>query len=406
MPSTTPKASFPRPEFPLPSLLLLITVFFMTFLGRTVLAPLLLTIQRDLNLSYAQGGSLFLTIAAGLTISMRLSGFVSRPLSHHRTIALAGLLTGAALFLLAVSRGLSSFRAGLLLAGSAAGLYLPSGLTALYSFVPSPLWGRAIALHELGPILGLTAGPFLAQAALHGAGPLPAAGWRPLLFLLSGICTVVSLLYLFRGRGGRSPGIPPRMTSLLPLLRLRGFWIVGFFFTLALGLEMGIYSMLPAFLVTAKGLSPALVNTLVGSSRLTPLLMIFAAGWLSDRLGFRRVMAAAAFSAGMATLLIGLTQGPVLTAALFLQPMLVSSFFPAGFSALAQQGPPQSRSLAVSLIIPLAYLLGGGLLPALIGLLADHGRAPLGIAAAGLLTAAAPLLLPLLPPSSFDTPPR
>ncbi len=377
----------------------MISIFFLTFLARTVLAPLLLTIEQDLGLTHAQGGSLFLTVAVGLMVSMLLSGFLSRPLTHHRTIALAGLLTGTALLLLAGSRSLAGFRAGLLLTGAAAGLYLPSGLTALYSFIPSPQWGRAIALHELGPILGLTAGPLLAQAALHGLGPLPAPGWRPLLLLLGTAALAAGLLYLLFGRGGRTPGTPPRLSSILPLFRLRGFWIVGFFFVTALGLEMGIYSMLPAFLVTAKDLPPSLVNTLVGASRLTPLLMIFAAGWLSDHLGCRRVMAGAAFSPGIATLLIGLAHGPVLIAALFLQPMLVSSFFPAGFSALAQQGPPQSRSLAVSLIIPLAYLLGGGLLPSLIGLLADHGRAPQGIAAAGLLTAAAPLLLPLLPPA-------
>ena len=52
--------------------------------------------------------------------------------------------------------------------------------------------------------------------------------------------------------------------------------------------------------------------------------------------------------------------------------------------------PPKSRSLAVSLIVPLATLAGGGIVPIFIGLIGDIGSFALGIIiSGGLITAAA-----------------
>jgi len=377
-------------SFPIRSTLLLVGVFFMTFIGRTILSPLLLPIEHELGLTHAEGGSFFLVISVGLMLTMLFSGTLTQHLNHHITIAIAGWITGIGLFLLALSGSLFVFRIGLFLIGSGAGLYLPSGVTALTDVVPGDQWGKAIAIHELGPIFGLAAGPFFAEIALRFSD------WRSLLFLLSAVSVVWSLLFIRFARGGRFHGTPPQWHELYKIMQQRQFWIIAFFFVMAIGLEMGVYSMLPAYLVDARGIDQSLVNTMVSTSRLTSLLVIFAAGWFSDKLGYRRVIAFIAVSAGLVTAMLGMRQNWALIVGVYLQPMLVSAFFPAGFTALARVSSARQRNLSVSLVIPIAYLFGGGAFPTLIGWLAELGMFGAGFVGVGVLTAAGVLLIPAM----------
>jgi len=117
--------------FPLGATLLVVSVFFMTFIGRTILSPLLLPIEGEMGISHAEGGSLFLIISIGLMVSMLLSGFMLQRVKHNTSIAIAAMLTGAGLFLLAASSGLFWFRVGLFILGTGSGLYLPSGIVTI-----------------------------------------------------------------------------------------------------------------------------------------------------------------------------------------------------------------------------------------------------------------------------------
>ena len=63
-------------------------------------------------------------------------------------------------------------------------------------------------------------------------------------------------------------------------------------------------------------------------------------------------------------------------------------FFPAGFAALSLIVPAKSRNIAVSLIVPLAFVVGGGLVPVFIGFIGDMGSFAFGITiCGGLITA-------------------
>ena len=65
--------------------------------------------------------------------------------------------------------------------------------------------------------------------------------------------------------------------------------------------------------------------------------------------------------------------------------MVAVCFFPAGFAVLSGIGTPAVRNLAVSMTAPVAFLLGGGILPAVIGFFGDVGRFSFGIGLAGAL---------------------
>ncbi|WP_321991077.1 MFS transporter [Marispirochaeta aestuarii] len=377
-------------RFPLGSTLLVVNVFFMTFVARAILSPLLLTVQEEMGLSHAQGGGLFLVISAGLMTSMLLSGFILKFITHHVNIALAACLSGSALYLLSMAKDPALLRLGLFFLGAASGLYLPSGVVTITEIVPARQRGMGIAFHEVGPILGFASAPFFAELALRFAD------WRSFLLILGTVTISSGIIYARFGRGGSFHGTPPLWSELALIIRQRDFWIIAFFFILALGAEAGIYSMLPSYLIAEKGIDRAFVNSMVGTSRLTALLMIFTSGYLADRFGYKRVIAAVLLSCGTVTAVLGIATGVPLIAAVYLQPMLVCAFFPAGFIAMSGVSGSRQRNLPVSLTIPLAYLFGGGMIPALIGRLAEQGAFGAGFVFAGILMATGAVLVPFM----------
>ena len=64
-----------RPQ--LGPIIFLTAIFFLNFLARIVLAPLMPVIEADLGLDHAEAGSLFLLISAGYFVSLLGSGFLS-----------------------------------------------------------------------------------------------------------------------------------------------------------------------------------------------------------------------------------------------------------------------------------------------------------------------------------------
>lgn len=59
-----------------------------------------------------------------------------------------------------LAQGLYSLGAVCLGLGLAAGLYLPSGVAALTSFVRPRDWGKAVAMHEIAPNGGMVLAPW------------------------------------------------------------------------------------------------------------------------------------------------------------------------------------------------------------------------------------------------------
>ncbi|MGC8809802.1 MAG: hypothetical protein ACP5Q3_06085 [bacterium] len=111
--------------FPLSPLFLLTTIFYLNFVSRVILAPLLPVIESDLGLGHGQAGSLFFYIACGYAIGLGGSGFVSSMLNHRRTIIVSIFLVGVSMLGISLSTSLWAIRFFLIICGIFAGLYLP-----------------------------------------------------------------------------------------------------------------------------------------------------------------------------------------------------------------------------------------------------------------------------------------
>jgi NNP family nitrate/nitrite transporter-like MFS transporter len=380
-------------------ILLLSQIFLLNFLGRVILAPLLPTIERDLGVGHGEAGSLFLLISLGYCISLLASGFIASRLMHYRTIILSATAVGLALVTISFSGSQGGLLLGLVLVGLSAGLYLPSGISTLTSLVAPSQWGKAIAVHELAPNLGFVLAPLISEALLRWFS------WRGILGIMGVASIAAGMAFARFGKGGRFPGAAPSATSFQSILSKPAFWVIAILFGLGITGSLGVYAMLPLYLVAERGLDQYSANILVAVSRISGLGMAFLAGWATDRFGAKRIMATVLLLTGSMTALLGLAKGYWIIIIVFLQPMLAVCFFPAGFAALSCIGPPSSRNVAVSLAIPLAFFIGAGSIPTGIGIMGDLANFALGFAVVGgLIVAGFLLTLTLRLPREHECP--
>jgi len=354
------------------SLLFLVWIFFLNFLSRIILSPLMPTIEQEIKIGHGEAGSLFFLISFGYCLMLVASGFISRILNHRRMIILSAMTVGIGLLIVGLNHHLWAIRIGLLWLGMAAGLYLPSGIATITELVSPKDWGKAIAIHELAPNLGFLAAPLLSEILLKWTS------WQWILILIGLASLLSGVLFARFGKGGMSYGTSPDIRTLQNILRERSFWMMMFFFSLGIGGSFGVFSMLPLYLVSEKGLERVWANTLVGLSRVPTLGTAILAGWMTDRLGPQKALKIIFMGTGVVTILLGLISGGWLFLHIFIQPILASSFFPPGFAGLSRIGEGRFKNLAVAFTVPVGMLIGGGIIPAGIGLMGELGFFSLG----------------------------
>jgi len=182
------------------------------------------------------------------------------------------------------------------------------------------------------------------------------------------------------------------------LFKLPAFWIMTVLFMVGISSTMGIYTMLPLFLVTEHGMDRSLANELVGLSRVLSIAMALLAGVVNDRLGSRRTLMIVLLLSGTMTILLGAVPGFWTILLVFLQPLMAVSFFPPAFALLSTVGPPDVRNVSVSLAVPAGFMFGGGVMPLFIGFMGDRGSFAGGIVIVGGLILSGVLLAALLKP--------
>lgn len=353
-------------------ILFLAGILFFTFLSRVVFSPLLVQIEEELHLSHAKSGSLFLLISIGFAPVMLGSGFVSQRITHRGTILLASITCGLALLVIAFSRSLIGIQIGMIVLGMGSGLYFPSAMATMTRLVDPEHWGKAISLHEAGPTMGYVLAPIVAEIGLSFTS------WRGVLIIIGVAGLAMATVFALFGKGGRFPGEPPRLDNIGRIFYQPSFWLIAILMSLACGASVGVYSILPVYLISERGLDQGLVNTLVGLSRISGLVTLFLAGWLADRFGAKQVMATIYAATAILTGLLGIGQNVILVIVVFLQPAVVAAFFPVALLGLANVGPPRTRNVAVSLMIPFVYLFGGGVVPAGMGVAGEYYGFALG----------------------------
>jgi len=361
-------------------------LFFLNFASRIILSPLLPTIEKELAISHSQAGFFFFLSSGGYLVGLLASGVLTSRSSHRLAISASLAGVGIALLTIAAATSLWLIECGLMVLGFAAGFYLPSAIATITSLVDKRHWGKAIAIHELAPNLAFFATPFLAEIFLHWSS------WRMGLGLLGVLSLVGSLSFGRLGRGGDFPGESPGSNAFAVLARTPAFWLMMVLFGVGVSSTIGVYAMLPLYLVSQRNFDQSTANTLVAFSRSHGPMLGLLGGWASDKLGAKGTIIISLIFTGITTLLLGTLSGRALGAAVLVQPLVAVWFFPAAFAAIAMITPPSARNLAVAFSVPVGYIIGGGAIPTLIGIMGDAGSFATGFVATGLLIAAGGLL--------------
>ncbi|HSE90906.1 MAG TPA: MFS transporter [Candidatus Binatia bacterium] len=377
----------------------LTAIFLINFIARIILSPLLPTIEKDLGISHTQAGSFFFLIATGYITGLLGSGFIASRSTHKITIVISTAGVGLALLGISVASGLQPMRLGLFGLGFASGLYIASAIATITSLIERPHWGKAIGVHEVAPNLAFFAGPFVAELFLRGSS------WRVALSFLGIASLIASFVYLRMGRGGEFAGASPASGAFCLLVQSASFWILTALFGLGISATIGVYAMLPLYLVIERGIDLSWANTVVALSRSYGPILGLIGGWVSDRLGPKQTLVTSLLFTGLATLLLGLVSRVWINTVVLIQPLLAVWFFPAAFAALAATMPPAARNLAVAFTIPVGYLIGAGAIPTFIGIMGDAESFGRGFIVTGILILAGGLLawllrLPQAPKSS------
>ena len=366
---------------------LLTCTFFFNFFARAIPAPLMLPMERDLGISHSQAGELFLTLTLGYCTSLLCSGFIASRVGHRNTILLSASGLGPALILMAMSSGYPSALCAALLIGAATGMYLPSGIATMTSLVNPAHWGKALSIHELAPNVSLCSAPLVAEILFHWFS------WRGILFIAGSCALLMAGIFHFSGAGDNSRGVPLNVSRMMEFARLPSFWIMVVCLGLAIGSSLGVYTMLPLYLVESLNIPRSEANTLLSFSRVAGIFTGFLGGWMADRFGARNTMRLILTTTGVLTILLGWMRDDWLVVLVFLQPAASVCFFPAAFSALPRIGGADTRNLSVALAAPMSLLIGAGLVPAVIGVMGDAGKFRPAFASVGIALLCASTLL-------------
>jgi len=249
---------------------LLAVIFLFNFLARFIWGPLLPAIEKDLGISHTAAGSLFVYLTIGYFIGVFVSGYVSFKFNHQKTIVFSSFACGLSLIAASLATSVVLLKMLLILIGTTAGLYLPTGIASLTYGLKSRDFGKAFAVHEISPNLGFIIGPLLAEVVLRWSS------WQMALWPIALCLFAGGTIYGRRDFTGDYRGEPQTPGNMKLVFATPSFWIMLILFMLGIGANVGVYSMLPLYLQTERGMDQTFSNLILSASRFAamPLTLI------------------------------------------------------------------------------------------------------------------------------------
>lgn len=376
--------------------LFLAWLFYLGFVSRIIFGPLMPEIQTDLSLDHVQAGYLFLMIGVGYLLAPAFSGLISARLNHRGTLQLSAWLLGFALlpFVFVQSFELMCFL--MVIIGFAGFLHLPSAVATITAEIQKSDWGKGMAVHQCAPPLSFASAPLIAALLLQFSS------WRTVLLCWGLLALGSALFFSLKSEGGQFPGRSISPANMKKVTALPSFWWITILLSLAIAGNAGLNAMLPLYFVNEKGLSLAKANTMIGLAQLSGLMVVFFAGMAADRIGQKLFMCLTLGAAALLTIALGTVNSGLVTVTLFLQSAVLTAFFPAAYGSLARVAPPTLRSVISAMGPPLAFLMGAGGTPMLIGYYGQSFSFGTGISMVGLCMLIGTPLVLLLRLADFE----
>jgi NNP family nitrate/nitrite transporter-like MFS transporter len=367
-------------------LILFWSLWFLNFSSRTILSPLLPVIEDEFTISHALAGGLFFFLSMGYATAVLLSGLLSVRIGHKWTIGLSFAVVITTLYSLRYASTYYYIAVGLLFIGLGTGLYLPSAIPMLTSIYRRRNWGKAIALHDTGAHFSLLFIPLLTVLGLKFIQ------WKNLFVILCGACLMMIIFFwLFIPNISHQNDEKVRFFSIL---RRMDFWVMAALWVFATAANLGVYNVVPLFLVKERGIPVETANVIFGFSRVGGFLVAIVAGMLADRYGVKKILYIALLATGLSTMVMAMaTPFHFLVIMLVIQATVCTAFFPVGLVAISMLSSLNERSLYTGANIAIGIIGGLGLTPLFLGVVADIWSFQVGIFSVGVLTTLSCFLL-------------
>jgi NNP family nitrate/nitrite transporter-like MFS transporter len=353
-------------------LLLFWTLWYLSFSTRTIVAPFLPLVEDVFDINHATAGGLFLFTALGGTVALGASGFLSLWLGYKRVIA-GGLAIAAASSIGLYTADTYPLFAGMLfLLGLGGGFYLPCAVPMITSIFERGYWGKAIAFHETAAGFSILSIPFIAAVAL---AHMP---WRQVFLVFGGIFILAAIMFWIV-----SPNIKAHQGKSFRVawvLKRPDFWIVAGLWISCGMASLGVYNIVPLFLVEEKGMPLEIANHYFGLSRIGGFAGQICIGFFLDRYETKKILLLLTALSGLSGVGLALSETTwLLVTMLLLQATFCVVFFPVGIMAISKLTLPEERSSFTGTIMAISGLIGIGVTPLLLGGIADVWNFQIGI---------------------------
>jgi MFS transporter, NNP family, nitrate/nitrite transporter len=354
-------------------------LWFINFAGRACFGPTLPVLEDEFAVTHSQASSIITLIFTGYACALFFSGALSRVLGHKRTLVVSFLVLAAVFLSIPLVKTFRMLHLLGFVLGMCCGLYLPNILPIITDYYDEKIWGRVISIHDSGASLAIFLSPFLVLFFLS------IASWRIMFFVFGAVFLVFGTLF---SRFVEDPRIKGKRVGFqLALFRKPSLWLMGIVWILASGANVGLYFIIPLYLVKELGLEIGQATSLFGLSRLGGVIVSIGAGFFVDRFNLKKTALGLLFGGGVFTVLLTSTvDSRWINGLLFMQTSMVQGFVPVSLVWISRIFNSEERGQATGFIVSFAAVFGVGLIPYLLGVCGDHFSFRVGILVLGLLT--------------------
>jgi MFS family permease len=367
-------------------LLLFWSLWYINFSAKSITSPLMPLIEDEFSLTHAMAGVLFFCFWVGNTVSVFCAGFLSLKIGYKRSILISFYGMTIAFILLRFSSSYMIFAAISFMLGLASGIYLPCGIPMLTAIFSRENWGKAISFHETAAGFSMLTVPFFVTFIIA------VMNWKSVFFIMSGACLILAVILHVLSPDPRPE--KEEKSGMKNIVRRKDFWIMTILWSSCAIASMGIYNIIPLFLVKERGIQIEAANTIFGISRIGGFVAMISVGFIIDRFNLKKLLLILLMAAGISTMAIAVINVPwLLSIMLFLQATFSVVFFPAGLVAISKLTTLGERSVFTGILMSMSGIIGPGLSPIVLGAIADTWSFQAGILGSGLLITSACLLV-------------
>ncbi len=363
--------------------LLMLLVFwclwYLAFATRTIISPLLPIIKSELALTHAMAGGLYLFAGVGSTVASLLSGYFAARIGVKKLIIISFIICAAASIGISSASGYITLAGWLFFLGMTAGFYLPCSIPLITTIFESNNWGKAISVHETAAGFSILTVPLIIAFALG------VMQWRSVFPFFVAIIIIPVLVFWYM-----SPDPKPEKVNragLGSIVKRADFWVVLILWVNCAMTSMGVYNIVPLFLVDEKAMDILLTNKIFGMSRIGGFIGQVGIGFFLDRFSTKKILFSLVFASGVSTLGMALASAHwLLIGLLFLQATFSVVFFPVGIMAIAKLTEVEERTTYTGAIMAVSMIVGVGSTPMILGAIADAYSYQTGLSFLGILT--------------------